>query len=465
MPVFHLRATTLAVAAIASTVPLAAQPGAPDRGQSRYWQLAAPVTVFGPTTVRSETINLTAPGRLLVQADGHVLPVSWPSAASAWAWITVDGQTVSNTTVEDWQGSIAPQPHAFATVGAVSVSAGTHVVALQADARNGIFDLGSAGLTVFVNPAAQVVMAQLPADSSAIQPSYPTRPGASRCAWSNIPWSKLVSLDMPTADLPVYTFAAGRTQVIANAGDSMLGILHEHSDVRGEGTLTWRGAYSVQDLWPAAEIHSALSCQGVLYGAAPSAEYRPRLWLAATEFPPSNHPGQPLSFKVGSGATIVGVAGGMQVHGAVAKTNGPVCQAMCFGGSGSGCPAVATPVVLSYGTIRIPSGHDGRVFISGKARVQGDSGDTAARSSMRIRLNGQYVGTNAVQGVGGWLGGWDSTLSQRTLGVSYLATGALALPAGDHLVELVVQLNPYANPARTERMSIWDDDPMLVWID
>jgi len=84
---------------------------------------------------------------------------------------------------------------------------------------------------------------------------------------------------------------------------------------------------------------------------------------------------------------------------------------------------------------------------------------------VQLRLDGQMVGNVALQGIGGWLGGWDTAQSQRTGAVSYLTTGGQALAAGDHVVELVVTLNAYSSPPRVERMSIWDDDPMLLWID
>lgn len=449
----------------ATTVPASAQPGAPDRGESRYFEVNARAMIPGATTLRRETITLSQPGRLLVNADGHVLPRSWPCPTAAWLWIAVDGVPISNTTAVDWQKSVVPQPHTYNAVGAAAVGAGTHVVTLEADGRDGSFDLGSANLTVFVNPAQHVLQSQLAADSVPIQIPYSGRFGSSRCGWGGVPWVRVATLDMPTQDLPVYVLGSGRAQLIASGGDAMVGLLTDGADAGNEPSLLWRATHAVQDLWSGAELHGAVFCHGVLSGTPPSPEYLPRLHLGGTDFPASIHPGGNFSYHVGAGGVVVGVAGGLQVHGAVGKTNGPVCLPICAGGYGSGCPPLLSTVVISQGTIRIPPGHDGRVFIAGKARVQGNPLDAASRSTMQLRLNGHLVGSVAMQGLGGQLGGWGSTVSQRTLGVSYFATGAEALSSGDHLVELVVKVAGYGRPARIERMSIWDDDPLLVWID
>src|SRR5262245_33914742 len=306
MPVSPHRLAPLLTAAAALAVPLAslaAQPGAPDRAQSRYWTMPAAVSLLAATALRSETIVLSQPGKLLVEADGNAQPTSWPTAAQASIYITVDGVPVTNTALVDWKGSVAPQPHSFNAVGTASVTAGTHVVVLQANAPNGGYDLGSANLSVFVNPAQNVVQAQTAVDSAEIMLNFTGTPGASRCTWGSIPWKELFRIEMPTQAMPVYVFASGSAQVTRNAGDAMSSVFHAGSnDTRNETSLTWRTTYTVQDLYPAAEIHGSMFCQGILYGSPPSTEYRPTFQFAASELPPSHLATQPLGYKAPAGA-------------------------------------------------------------------------------------------------------------------------------------------------------------------
>ncbi len=443
---------------------MAAQPGAPDRGQSRYWTMPNEVMIPSLTVVRRETITLSQPGTLLVASDGHVRPASWPSCAAAWMWITVDGVPLSNTSTVDWWGAIAPQPHSISCRGVTTLSAGQHTIELVVDARGGSIRLAQmTNLSVYVNPARYVAQQRLAADTPPIVTQFPVKPGSSRCVWGNIPFVSVLDLEMPTEDLPAIFFGSGRTFVTASAGDSMVGFFQDQVNEANEGQLQFKGSWSVQDLFPSAELHAAVFCQGVFTGTPPSAEFRPRVTLGASEFPPSNHPNQLLGFKVGADATLVGLAGGLTVTGSAGTASGFNCQPFCVGGTGSGCGPLSSLTLVSRAVIDIPAGHDGIVFFSAAVRCQGDPGDEASNITLFLQVDGQSKSSIGRQGIGGWLGGWDAAQSQRTLGASFLATGADALAPGQHVVEVYARAFATTVPARVQRMSIWDDDPFLVW--
>jgi hypothetical protein len=459
-----------AAAAVALALPgsASAQMGAPQRNLSRYWQLPEEAVVpdGAPLDVRAQTFDLTSPARVFINSDGFLLPTSWPSATEARVWIDVDGAPVSSTSGIDWDGSVAPQPHAYNCVGGLTLLAGRHTVTLRAQGINGSVRLAAgANLSVFVNPAEHLIQRRTTAASAPVVTEFTgPQPTASRCSWGEIPKQTILSLDMPTGDLPVFVFGSSRIIRTANAGDSMIGLFHEPTSDRTETALQFRAQWSVQDLFPSAELSGSGFCQGVLHGTA-SPEYRPRFALVATRFPPSHQSSRKLGYQLGEGATLVALAGGLKVAGWAANTVGNVCHAVCIGSSTGLCNPLGTSVPVSNGRISIPAGHDGIVFIAAKLRMQGDPGDEASRVIAELRLNGQRVGSRAVQGIGGWLGGWDTAQSQRTLAVSYLTTGAAALPPGDHTVELVMRVEALSNPPLTERMSVWDDDPYLVWFD
>ena len=56
------------VLALAPLLP--AQVGAPDRGQSKYWELPADTMIPTRTVLRQETVTLSQPAHVLVQSDG-----------------------------------------------------------------------------------------------------------------------------------------------------------------------------------------------------------------------------------------------------------------------------------------------------------------------------------------------------------------------------------------------------------
>ncbi len=448
--------------ALAATPQLTAQVGAPDRNQSRFWSSTNAIEINDQTTVRQEVITLTQPGTVYVQSDGYVSPIAWPTSTSADAWITVNGTRVSNVSVLHWNRSVAPQPHSYNVIGATSLPAGNHVIRLIADSRQGAHVIGPrSSLVVFVNPAANVQMDQTTQDTANLSFSMlGGRP--ERCEWQALGHHQVARIKLQNPELPVFAFGSARVFRATAAGDAMMGMFAEHANPQAELTTLFQSQFGVEDLWWGAEFHGPTYVQGVLTGTPP-AEFDPAIVLGATQFPPGGF--ESLEYRVGAGATLVTMYGGMQVKGWAGNSRAEICTAQCIGGAAVGCPPLGTKVPISTATFTVPQGHDGRVLFSGKARCQGHPRDGPLQFFLELRIDGQIVGSLASQGLAGWLGGWDTTLSQRTLTTSYLATGANALSPGTHTVEVLAWAKSVTHPERTTRASIYDDAPFLVWID
>lgn len=459
----HWTSHLLAVLALQAVLP--GQVGAPDRDQSKYWQLPTSTIIPTRTVVRQETLTLTQAANVFVQSDGTLAPTSWPTRTRAWMQIKINGTPATNTSFMDWSRSVGPRVHSYNAVGAMLLPAGTHTVELEADTQAGTVVLGArSNLCVFVNPAEHVVQTRLNQDTPPIQSTLPIGQGPERCTWFELTYSSVLRLPIPDPEVPIFTFASAHVYDIASAGDMMLGIFPENPAVNTEKQIEFQATFSVQDVWTVAEFRSPIYCQGVWRGTQPS-EFDATLTLGATGYPPSTPHGSPLQFAIGAGATMVAIHGGLQVKGWAANTAGAICDPICIGGTAAGCPPMETRVVISSAVITVPPGHDGRILFAGKARNQGQGKDGASHTRLEFTIDGKDVGSVAEQGLAGWLGGWDACKSQRTMATSYLATGANALTPGTHVIRLVATVSPTVNPARTIRVSIWDDDPFIVWFD
>ena len=222
--------------------------------------------------------------------------------------------------------------------------------------------------------------------------------------------------------------------------------------------------YTVNDIFSGAEFEAPMYCQGVhdpdLWGPGPGGVFS----LVATEFPfcvdgsPSS--ANFVEYTVGGTATLVAVHGGIQVHGHIG-TDLPthtLNEYVCIGttAASAGCPPSGEPVVIARCPVEIPKGHDGIVFFSARGRCQGDIRDAGGTVKLWIEIDGVPMSSVGVQG----LGGSGTSVSQRTLAASYLATGNEALTPGIHEVGLVAEVT-----GSFFHLSIHNDHPLLMWFD
>jgi hypothetical protein len=138
---------------------------------------------------------------------------------------------------------------------------------------------------------------------------------------------------------------------------------------------------------------------------------------------------------MGADSTLVTLTGGMSVVGAAPSPTDAhnVANYICVATSQAwaGCPAIGSDVVVAEGDIVVPAGHNGVVLVSGKTRIQADASDPGGQGFLYLTIDGIRRGSFGAQQLAA-----PSSVSTRTLGTSYLATGAEALTPGTHHVVL-----------------------------
>ena len=245
------------VLALAPLLP--AQVGAPDRGQSKYWELPADTMIPTRTVLRQETVTLSQPAHVLVQSDGALKPTGWPTSTQAWIQIKINGAPASNTSYMDWHRSVAPRIHSYNTLCAPLLPAGTHTIELEAHTQDGtVMVTAKSNLCIFVNPAEKVVQARSTQDTPPVQSTLPTGQGPERCTWTQLDYHPVVQLQIPEPEVPIFTFASAHVYDIASAGDMMLGIFPDHPIHTAEPQLHYQATFSVQDVWTVSEFQSPI---------------------------------------------------------------------------------------------------------------------------------------------------------------------------------------------------------------
>lgn len=410
-----------------------------------------------PVEVMAATVDLPHPAWAYLHADGGLAPLG---DAIANAWITVDGRRVSNESVVDWRGSLAPNRRAFNAIAAVHLPAGRSHIALQARAAGPAAVTAGSTLSVLLDPADEVRSSQLATHSPWLD--FDTRgTPEGRPLPRGRGWQAVLSVDAGNAGGPVVAMAAGRAYAGDRPGDAMWGIFLDGREPPLHST-TW----SINDLYrEGAEIQAPMFAQALF----PSPRRGSSVQLVASESPyyrPLMGSTNAVRYRVGSGTTLVTLAGGMQVvgrgydprHDYVTRGRNLRYAYRCIGSNGfrppERCPPTGTPVVLARGLACVPAGHDGEVFFSSRTRVQGDDHDAGGTVTLSLRVGGREVARNSQD-----LGPRPHAVSTRTLGTSWLASGDEALAPGCHVVEAVGE-------ARGDFRNIsLNPDLPLLWFD
>jgi len=395
--------------------------------ESAYASLAHDVTVSVDGAVLSTSVGLPSDAWVVVSSDGRYGP---GGGRVANVYITVDGAKVSNDSYIDWTHSTNPQQHCFNAIGALALGAGTHDVRLVADVVDGAFYVGSGtNLAVMVHPAEQVSVRVLGQDSATF--AYTTAGIGDGTAPPHDPVvTSVLALPVPT---DVVALASGRSYHAGSGagtyGDAMWGI---HLDGAYVGNAA--GLWTVNDIWTGAETQAPMFLHAFLPLMAAGQHH---LSLDASEFPWGSDE-DTVQYRVGSGTRLVTLAGGMTVRGGA-----PISQALYdttdYVGIGTdqswpGVPPVETDVVLSSADFDVPPGHSGVVMFVAKSRVQGDPSDTGGTVSLRLKLDGTFVGSVGIQQLA-----YPDAVSQRTIGTSYLSAGSAALGPGHHTIQAIAR--------------------------
>lgn len=426
--------------------------------ESRYLELAADRIVVGRSGALLEaTVDMPRAGWIYLQSDGVYAPLD---AAQANVYITVDGKPASNDSIIDWRGSSAPNRHAFNAVGAVRVPAGTVRVALHARTVDGrAMVMAGANLSIVTTSATHVAEARLPAASAWL--AFDTRDTPEGTPIPERGRHTLLTAAARNSTGPVVAMASGHSYVSTSPGDAMWGIY-----LNGRESPLDSATWSINDLFAlGAEAQAPMFAQALYLSPPRDSEVQ----LVASESPyyqPLMASTNAARYRVGADTRLVALSGGMRVvgrglapgHDYAEKGRHRRYAYVCIGTNGfrpEKCPPAGGDVVLGQGRACIPPGHNGVVMFSAKSRIQGDDADPGGKVTLRIRINGKDVGRASEQ----TLGPVPHSVSTRTIGASYLATGKRALAPGCHDVEAVARAS-----GDFRNLSLNADLPLL-WFD
>ena len=466
------------VAAAAGGASASEKPPDWQRSRSVYFQLPADRQVDAHVTLLRASLSLAQPDRVFVQSTGTYRPIG---SSAANVYIAVDGIKVSNDSLVDWRASTRPTAHPFDAVGALQLRAGRHVVELVAEpvgwlplcvdddcrpdgvpAASGSFVVSAgANLSVLVHPAESIRSNRLSADVGPFDLKTAGLLTPDNNLTGPLPFASLLSATVP-ARKPAVALGSGWVySAVRNSSDAMLAFLVD-GRFAGNAGSSWAN----QDLWHGAEQRGPLSTQAFL----PVQGRARRVSLATVEYPwaPTWVPGQPDNptvYSVARGTGMTVLIGGMKVLGSATSSydDSPNSNSSWIGvGSSSGDPysqPVGTNVELAKAVVRVPRGHSGVVMFSAKSRTHGgDNSDTGYTSSgtlaIWITIDGRPAGPRVFQTVEA-----PESASQRSIAVSYLASGRRALRPGAHRVQLWGRADGSFHHAW-----MWRDLP-LIWFD
>lgn len=431
--------------------------GCAERARSAFLQLSEDRVVAGPSAVvlLEHELALARPATLFAFADGRHFPLAEEAAA---LWISVDGSSRDGSrSLTSWRDSRRPVQHAFRVLAVRELEAGSHRVALMAQALPGDregFVVGSAsGLGLLVAPDSLLQPRFLTEESDLVRlRTYDPEAGIDVVEGApDRPFLPLLRNDRfnPGSEpLPVVTLLAGHARHACRLGgedgygDALWGLWH---DRRCPNTA--EAAWSVNDLDPLAELwgtmftHAATTLAPgtgveILWGASELA-----FGSDQADAPAGAHENE-VCYRVDDAALITasgtGIVGGAEPVLPVASCSTYTWRCVASTEGVVGCPEAGSWVVLGAADIEVPAGHDGLVYFSAVTRVQGDNADSFSTASLQLRVDGEWVGTVGVQQLALGAGQASRTLSASWLSAVDSEHGPLA--PGSHRVEALMRV-------------------------
>lgn len=391
---------------------------------SQYAQLPADVKVDG-ALVTLMSISIMGGQSIFIESDGRFAPDGKPLAKVE---LQMDSVSIGNSAVIDWRHSLYPVEHSFNVIAAVTPTSGVHRIRLIASSSSGYYYIGSGtNLSVVAKPATTVTQSTLSTNAGPysfnlkdIQPGMP------------VPFSAVLENDINVPSIasgqPLVVLASGRSYAGSAYGDALWGLWLD-----GTGERNKYSSWSDNDL----NIKSELQAPMFVHGYVPNQSggtHSVVLGATALPYPPSSS-SDSVNYHIGETTSLVTLYGGMTVKGSAPlnddKNN--LIPYICVGTNQGwpACPSVGTDVVIDQATFSVPKTHNGIVFFTAKSRVQGGVSDIGGNVFFWLTLDGRRVGSTGVQSLRTHDG-----VSTRTICASYLATGAAALAAGTHTVQL-----------------------------
>ena len=441
-----MNACKLLVPALAISLAVASHSAIAADTNSTYSEVASDAVIgSSDTTVLVSSINLPKATWVYLQTDGRAYP-NYGGAISA-IWITADGSPVGSTSVIDWSVSKDPQQHSYNAIGAVYLKAGTHTIALHARSLNSVaYTLGAtSNLDVLVNPATTVTKAQVPSDTGQLTYNVYALP-----ATSALPTGIQASATVNGANgSTLVALSSARIYEYGHDGDPLTTI-----GMDGSSLPIDQASWSDNDMYGYAENQAPFFTHALIKNLS-TVNHTLQLMTSALPYSSGNNQ---VAYRMGAGSTLIGLQGGMSVVGSSPQGTDAhnVTKYICVGTSQNwaGCPNIGTAVPIAQADITIPAGNNGVVLITGKTRIQGGNSDAGGTGYLYLTVDGVRKGSLGVQQLQS-----PDSVSTRTLGTSYLATGANALAPGTHHVVL------YAQASGSFIHLAYTLDLPLIWFD
>ncbi len=423
---------------------------------SKYVQLAQDRFISGttPIVVLSTNVYVDPADRIkpktLITSDGRYFPNS-PGLASMT--IRVNGATgVASDSTIDWSASSSsnPQQHSFNTIGLVTLQAGNNLIELIASnggASPGSFYVGAgSNLSVMTNPAPTSVQSVLNADGPHIDVNTYHPPSLVLGDGANKPFVDVLShsvANTTNSQAKVISLGSGRAYVSCSSNDTQTPPFITY----GEGDASWiirsgtsqcvnidSGTQATNDLWHGAEKHAPFYLHAYDTIAANSSKQF-NLAMGELAFDTSENG---VCYRAGSNTRLITLSG-MSMAGVVASAsqNCASYNYQCISStSGSPCLPTGTPVTVAQTTITVPPGHNGIIYFTAKAPIQGDPSDGGGTTFLAINIDGVDRGSYGVQVLAS-----PDSVSRRVLTASYLsASGPNSAPLapGTHTIKAVM---------------------------
>ncbi len=377
------------------------------------------------------SLSVAGGAPVLILADGALRP---DGEQRAVLHLAIDGHAEGSAAVLDWHGAHYPVTHGFRLLAAATVPPGQHRITLEAASDGSAGILPGATLSVLERPAAHLRQQMASPDTPVIEPDVP---GGLTDA-DQLPHT--VFAQARAAGGPAIALAAGSVSYAGDGklhfGDAWWGLWLDGSEATAN-----EASYADNDICRCAELTAPLALQGYFAGDRATGRVigvgaTAETWGAATGT-------NTVRYRVQPDSALVLLDGGMQVAGGLqvvdAAHGGGGVRRFPYYCAGSatgytGCNQAGTPRVIGAGTVDVPPHHDRAILFSAALRIQGGSHDHGGRIEMWLELDGRRASAVAVQDLAP-----RSSVSTRTMTLSYLAGGATALAAGPHPVALVVR--------------------------
>ena len=393
----------------------------------------------GVAILNVQVVNVPPGQDILVSSDGR-----WYPQGGAVALATIifsssspggEGSGASSASVIDWETSLYPVQHCLNVILPFRCTAGGNFsFTLIASSLNGdAFAVGAGtNLAAFVlPPGAEIASSALTSDSPTLKFDVPA-------SATVLPTYVALSVSTPpsAANSTVFALSSGRSYQVDGPDHQGDAVWFISANNITDQILCNQSMRADNDMYADAEGGNAPMYTHAQFPRSSTSDKA----VMSVDLLASGESWtfccNKVHYRLGAQTTLVALSGLSSASGSVSLANGVNAPStfVCVGTSKNwpGCPHIGTTFTMINATFHVPAGHSGTFYFSFKSLVQADSSDVGGTLSAQIGIDGQRVGSTAVQQLT-----TPDSVSTRTVTASYLAT---SLKSGDHVVSVLVDV-------------------------